>query len=191
MVTHNLSNNIFILSLYGHFPDILWSVPLVSTCNFTTHRMCIIWKGRFCCFQIFLIKNTILKPGIYLYPDKKKAYLNYAFVERGYYIDNKLKALLITDPPTTNSNTWKKNEKNMARDMWLMTHDMWHMTHDRWEEKNLLRKYQLPSSYGLGVICDKWHLTWDTWHLTWDMWHMTCNIWHVDWGEHSLNILAS
>ena len=28
---------------------------------------------------------------------------------------------------------------------------MWHMTCDRWEEVNLLSKFRLPSSYGLGV----------------------------------------
>ena len=39
----------------------------------------------------------------------------------------------------------------MTRDMWHMTHDIWHLTHDRGGgEVNLLSKYQLPSSYGLG-----------------------------------------
>ena len=39
--------------------------------------------------------------------------------------------MLITDPP--------------------LTHDMWHMTHDKWGEVNLLSKFWLPSSKGLGV----------------------------------------
>ena len=28
---------------------------------------------------------------------------------------------------------------------------MWHVTHDKWGEVNLLSKFELPSSYGLGV----------------------------------------
>ena len=32
-----------------------------------------------------------------------------------------------------------------------LTHDMGHVTCDKWEEVNLLSKFQLPSSYGLGI----------------------------------------
>ena len=45
------------------------------------------------------------------------------------------------------------------------------MTCDSWEEVNLLSKCQLPSSYGLGVRGDMWHLTCDTWNVTHDIWH--------------------
>ena len=89
-------------------------------------------------------------------------------------------------------------------DMWNMTHDTWHITCDRVGEVNLLSKFQLPSSYGLGVKVnltpdtwhltpdtwhltpdnwhlkpETWHLTPDTWHLTPDVWHLTCDMWHV------------
>ena len=33
----------------------------------------------------------------------------------------------------------------------FLTCDMWHVTQDRWKEVNLLSKFQLPSSYRLGV----------------------------------------
>ena len=35
--------------------------------------------------------------------------------------------------------------------MWHVTRDKWHVTHDRCGEVKLLSKFQLPSSYGLGV----------------------------------------
>ena len=71
--------------------------------------------------------------------------------------------------------------------MWHMTHDTWHVTGDKWEEVNLLSKFLLLSSYGLGapeldmwhLKCNTWHLTPDTWHLTPDTWHLTPDIWHV------------
>ena len=40
------------------------------------------------------------------------------------------------------------------------------MTGYRWEEANLLSKFQLPSSYGLGVIGDMLHVTGDICHVT-------------------------
>ena len=40
------------------------------------------------------------------------------------------------------------------------------MTVDRWEEVNHLTKFQLPSSYGLGVTGDMRHLKCDSGHLT-------------------------
>ena len=36
--------------------------------------------------------------------------------------------------------------------MWHVTHDMWHVTCDMWREVNILKKFQGPSSYGLGVM---------------------------------------
>ena len=36
-------------------------------------------------------------------------------------------------------------------DTWYVTRDTWHITHDRWREVNPLSKFNLPSSYGLGV----------------------------------------
>ena len=39
----------------------------------------------------------------------------------------------------------------MICDMWHMTYDTRHMTPDRWGEVNLLSKFQLHSSYSLGV----------------------------------------
>ena len=65
-----------------------------------------------------------------------------------------------------------------------ITHDTRHMTSDRWEEVNILLKFQLPSSYGLGVRGDIWHVTCDTWHMTRDMWHLTydmCHVTHRGW----------
>ena len=37
--------------------------------------------------------------------------------------------------------------------MWQVTCDTWQVTHDKWQvgEANLLSKFQLPSSYCLGV----------------------------------------
>ena len=46
-------------------------------------------------------------------------------------------------------------------------------------ELNLLSKFQLPSSYCLGVRGDTWHMTSDTWHVTYDMLQMTCAMWHT------------
>ena len=41
---------------------------------------------------------------------------------------------------------------------WHMTCDMWHLTRDRYGEVNLLSKFQLPSSYRLGMkVC--WRYT--------------------------------
>ena len=66
-------------------------------------------------------------------------------------------ARLITDPQTTSSNTLSKKQKqkttsDMTHDMWHMTRDTWHghMTCDTWWGVNILSKFQLPSSYGLG-----------------------------------------
>ena len=44
---------------------------------------------------------------------------------------------------------------------------------------NLLSKALLPSSYGLGVRGDMWHMTCATWHLTPDMWHLTHDMFHL------------
>ena len=41
---------------------------------------------------------------------------------------------------------------HVTRDRCHMTHDMWHVTQDRWGEVNHLSKFQLLSSYGLGVM---------------------------------------
>ena len=40
---------------------------------------------------------------------------------------------------------------HMSHDMWHVTGDMWHVTCDTWRELNILSKFQVPSSYGLGV----------------------------------------
>ena len=40
----------------------------------------------------------------------------------------------------------------VTHDLWQMTHDIWHMKHDRWREVNIPSKFQLSSSYGLGVM---------------------------------------
>ena len=37
-------------------------------------------------------------------------------------------------------------------DTWHMTRDTWHLTSDNWRGVNILSKFQLPSSYGLGVL---------------------------------------
>ena len=64
---------------------------------------------------------------------------------------------------------------------------MWHLKHDTWQVtfwRNLLSKLQLPSSYGLWVRGDMWHLKCDPWHLTPDMWHVTydtCHVTHRRW----------
>ena len=57
--------------------------------------------------------------------------------------------------------------------MLYVTRDTWHVKGDRWKKVNLLSKFQLPSSYGLGVTGDMWHLTPDTCHLTYDKWHVS------------------
>ena len=40
----------------------------------------------------------------------------------------------------------------MTSDKWHMTHDTWHVTRDMWHlvGVNILSKFKLPSSYGLG-----------------------------------------
>ena len=52
----------------------------------------------------------------------------------------------------------KKKKKKKTRDMWHVTCDTWHMTHDTWHVTcdmlwgvNILSKFQLPSSFGVGV----------------------------------------
>ena len=42
----------------------------------------------------------------------------------------------------------------MTHDAWHMTRDTWHMNHDTWHKVgvNILSTFQLPSSYGLGVM---------------------------------------
>ena len=37
-------------------------------------------------------------------------------------------------------------------DTWQMKHDTWHLTSDMWWGVNILSKFQLSSSYNLGVI---------------------------------------
>ena len=63
--------------------------------------------------------------------------------------------------------------------MWYVTLDQGLQTRDMWEKMKILSKFQLPSSYGLGVSGDMWQLTFDTLHLTSDIWPMTHNICHV------------
>ena len=41
---------------------------------------------------------------------------------------------------------------HVTPDKWHLTHDMWHLTYDTWWGVNILSKFQLPSSYGLGVM---------------------------------------
>ena len=45
----------------------------------------------------------------------------------------------------------ENNTRCVTCDTLYMTRDMCHVTHDWWVEGNLLSKFQLPSSYGLGV----------------------------------------
>ena len=40
----------------------------------------------------------------------------------------------------------------MTPDKWQLTHDTWHLTHDVWWGVNILSKFQLSSSYDLGVM---------------------------------------
>ena len=46
----------------------------------------------------------------------------------------------------------------------FVTHDAWHLTQDRWHmvRVNILSKFQLPSSYGLG-----WTVSWRFWTKGW------------------------
>ena len=94
-------------------------------------------------------------------------------------------APLVANPPTTTSTILptNKNKKKKERYLfytWHVTCDTWHMTHaTRWEEVNLLSKFQLSSSYVLGVRGDMWQLTCDTWYMTHDTWHVTRDTWHV------------
>ena len=55
------------------------------------------------------------------------------------------------------------------------------MTGDRWQEVNLISKFQLQSTNGLGVRGDMWYLAPDTWHLI-------CVTWHTGGGEHCVKI---
>ena len=41
---------------------------------------------------------------------------------------------------------------HVTPDTWHVTRDMWHVTYDTWWGVNILSKFQLPSSYGLGVM---------------------------------------
>ena len=41
-------------------------------------------------------------------------------------------------------------------DMWHVTCDMWHVTCETWREMNILSKFQVPRSYGLGVRVSWW-----------------------------------
>ena len=43
--------------------------------------------------------------------------------------------------------TWQ-----VTRDTWHVTSDMWHVTHDNWCIVNILSKFQLSSSNGLGFL---------------------------------------
>ena len=69
---------------------------------------------------------------------------------------------LITDPPPTSFTILSKRKKcdiwhvicdkwHVTNDTRNMTRDMWYLTHDMWGEVNLLSKYQLPSTCGVGV----------------------------------------
>ena len=60
-------------------------------------------------------------------------------------------------PSTTSFTTWSNEEEKkkhvwyLTCDRWQVTNDMWHVTCDMWREVNILSKFQVPSSYGLGV----------------------------------------
>ena len=65
------------------------------------------------------------------------------------------------EPPLTNSTTLSEKKKKKNYDMrhltpntWYETTDTWHMIHDMWQMVgvNILSKFQLPSSNGLGVM---------------------------------------
>ena len=108
-------------------------------------------------------------------------------------------ALLIPDrPPNSFTHLSKKKKKERKNcDMWHMTCDMWHVTCCMWHVTchmshvtcdtwhvtagsrwKFSKKIQLPSSYGLEVCGDIWHLTCDT-YLKPDTWHVTHDIWYV------------
>ena len=60
-------------------------------------------------------------------------------------------------PPVTSFTSLKKKSCDMwhvTRGLWYMTRGMWHLTREMWGDVNLLSKFQLPSSYSLGVkVC--------------------------------------
>ena len=41
---------------------------------------------------------------------------------------------------------------HVTHDMWHVTSDTWHLTCDTWLVVNILSKFQLPCSYGLGFM---------------------------------------
>ena len=41
---------------------------------------------------------------------------------------------------------------HLTPDMWQVTHDTWHMTPDAWLVVNVVSKFQVSNSNGLGVI---------------------------------------
>ena len=61
-------------------------------------------------------------------------------------------------PPTSSNDLSQKKEEKREKklhvtpDMWHMPRDMWHVTQDMWHKVgvNILSKFQIPSSYGLG-----------------------------------------
>ena len=57
-----------------------------------------------------------------------------------------------------------------------MTHDTWHLTCDMWWDMNILSKYQLPSSYGLGVMLF-WRFEAEGWLTDW------LNQWMTGWAS--------
>ena len=70
-------------------------------------------------------------------------------------------APLITDPPPTSFTTLlnKGEEKKKKKNKWHLTHYTWHVSHDKWHLTyategvvNIVSKFQVPSSNGLGVM---------------------------------------
>ena len=57
--------------------------------------------------------------------------------------------------PSFTISIWNNTKKYVTCDMWHVTHDMWQVTRDTWQVThcaNILSKFQLFSSYGLGFM---------------------------------------
>ena len=90
-----------------------------------------------------------------------------------YYLEMRVFKLdgvtpLITDDPPTSSiiKKYNKHKKKLNKlgDMWHVTHDMWHVTCDTQSVVNIVSKFQIPSSNGLGFMMSwrlggKWSLS--------------------------------
>ena len=79
-------------------------------------------------------------------------------------------APLITDPPPTNSSTFKK--KNYNLDTWHLTYDTQHVTCDMWCVTCDWWQF-FKNTRSLALMVWKWHVAPDIWHLIPDMWHLT------------------